>query len=558
MIQLSDKKYIAKFIDNLYKQGLRKVVISPGSRNSSLIISFINYGKFDCYTIVDERSAGFIALGMAQQLNEPVALVCTSGSAPLNYSPAIVEAFYQQIPLLVLTADRPAEMINIGESQTIDQTGIYSNYIRGEFSVARYMDHSNEHWINNFMTEIFDKCNGQVKGPVHINLPLREPLYKVCDFVTDFQNKTDFAEIGKTNGIDYSIYEKKISSAKKILILPGFMQPNQKLLILLDLFQHKTSSVVLAEHTSNLRSINVIQSMDNLLTLMDSPKNYVPDLLITFGNQLVSRKIKEFIRNNPPTEHWHIDLENKFDTFQCLTDHLKSSPENFFSKILTLLTESNDNSYYRQFTKLNESLKVKHAEFLNNTEWSDLKVFETILDKIPKSSTLHLANSTPVRYAQIFELPVGTKVYCNRGVSGIDGSTSTAIGASMVNKKENIFITGDISFLYDSNALWNKYKPKNLKIFLINNGGGNIFRFIPGPLESGCLEEYFETPHDVDIEALTKAYKVSHRQLKGLVELEEYLNNEFKIQKFEIVEIITPRFKNSEILKEYFHYLSSK
>lgn len=557
-VLLSDKQYISNFVDLLYKNGLRKVVISPGSRNSSLIISFVNYGKFECYSIVDERSAAFFALGMAQQLNEPVAIVCTSGSAPLNYSPAISEAYYQQIPLLVLTADRPPEMIDIGESQTIRQESIYKNYILADYTLVGYLDNYVESWFNNFVTEIYNEANGNTKGPVHINIPLRDPLYKTSEFDTDFSENKISESISQTNGIDYSVYAEKINKFKKILIVPGFMLPDPKLKLLTDMFITKTGAVMLAEHTSNLRSANIFQDMDKFIVSIKDKPEFKPDLLITFGNQLVSRKIKEFIPSDGSVVHWHISINNKIDIFNCLSAHIKSTTHNFFKKITPLIIKKEKQEYLSIFKTLKSELILRHNEYLSNTEWSDLKAFKTILTNLPKSCTLHLSNSTPVRYAQLFELPIGVKTFCNRGVSGIDGCTSTAVGASLVNKKNNFFITGDIGFLYDINALWNRYKPDNLKIFVINNGGGNIFRFIPGPDSSGCLEEFFETPHSVDLEKLASAYGIDYRKINSDIELNNFCSNNLNTTKFEIIEVVTPRFRNADILKKYFHYISGE
>ncbi len=218
-------------------------------------------------------------------------------------------------------------------------------------------------------------------------------------------------------------------------------------------------------------------------------------------------------------------------------------------------TASIESDYLQKTLKIREIRSKKHAEYLSKVAFSDLKAFEIILDKLPKSIQLQISNSSAIRYAQLFPIDKTIEVFCNRGTSGIDGSTSTAIGAAITTEKQTVLITGDVSFLYDSNALWNQYIPKNFKIILLNNGGGGIFRILPGHQETATFNTYFETSHSLTAEHLAKMYQFEYESVDIVKSLETSLINVFKSEKPTILEIFTPTHVNNLLLLDYFKNL---
>jgi len=274
-------------------------------------------------------------------------------------------------------------------------------------------------------------------------------------------------------------------------------------------------------------------------------------VLLTFGGLIVSKKIKEFLRNYPPKHHWHIDKKNAPDTFHCLEHHFKLSPQLFFSQFF-FLTNKKESNYQKYWLKIRAERKLKHRAYIDSIEFSDLKVFDIVLSTLPKQLLLQVANSSVIRYTQLFDIDNTLQVFCNRGTSGIDGSTSTAIGAAFVVQKQSILITGDISFFYDSNALWNNYIKNDFRIILINNSGGGIFRFIPGPQKSNALE-FFETPHALNASHLCKMFGLDYYAAEDESNLSKQLESFYKpSDQPKLLEIFTPATKNDQVLKKYF------
>lgn len=532
-------------------QGIKHIIISPGSRNAPLTIGFSNNPNFKCYSIVDERCAAFFALGIAQQLREPTAVVCTSGSALLNYYPAVSEAFYSQIPLIVISADRPHDKIDIGDGQTIRQENVYANHIL--FSANLTESESAE---NDFLIQRAITISKTEKGPVHINVPFEEPLYEtedICSVNPKIENLDTTFQFETINEETVSVWKQ----AKKKLILVGELFPKTISNEIIDSFANDDSVVVFTEKTSNFSHENFVSNIDTIITPFneDDFKNLQPDLLVTFGGMVVSKRIKAFLRKYKPKNHWHIDLWRAYDTYGCLTKHFKTTPELFFNEVYK--NEVQIKSEYKKWIKdLIQFRTLKQKEFVKNIPFSDFKVFDFIAQNLPNNIQLQISNSSAIRYLQLVDLNQSIEVFCNRGTSGIDGTTSTAIGASVVNNKPTVLITGDISFFYDSNALWNNYVPKNFKIILVNNGGGGIFRILPGHKETETFNTYFETSHQLNANHLCKMYGFDYLTAANEIELVESFeklisNNESP----SLLEIFTPEKINDKVLKEYFNKL---
>ena len=534
-------------------KGVTDIIISPGSRNAPLTIGFANNPNFTCYSIADERCAAFFGAGMGQQLKKPVALLCTSGSALLNYYPAVAEAFYSQIPLIVISADRPHDKIDIGDGQTIRQENVYTNHILFNANLLEDASPENDSLINEAINTAM-----QLRGPVHINAPFEEPLYETVAGLT-IQTPAIKPIVEDTSiQEDIKAYVDIWNKAKKKLVLVGVNDPGTIEAEVIERLAADPSVIVMTETTSNLYHENFLGSIDTIITPFthDDFEAWRPDILLTFGGMIVSKRVKAWLRKYTPAEHWHVDPLRAYDTFGCLTKHFISDANTFLNDFLSQ-TQEVEGNYQATAIELNAYRKRKQDEYLAKIPFSDLKAFEIILPALPDGSQLQLSNSSPIRYAQLFDMKPTVEVFCNRGTSGIDGSTSTAIGAAVASGKETILITGDISFLYDSNALWNNYIPKNFKIMLINNGGGGIFRILPGHDETPVFNTYFETTHNHTAEHLAKMYGFGYNTASNTEELKSQLQDFFsELQQPQILEVFTPMFENDKILLQYFKALA--
>ncbi len=534
-------------------KGITQIVISPGSRNAPLTLGFVNNPDFTCYSVADERCAAFFALGIAQQLNKPVALVCTSGSALLNYYPAFAEAFYSQIPLIVISADRPYSKIDIGDGQTIRQMNVFQNHSLYNANLTEGESNENDSKINNAINIAYTQ-----KGPTHINAPFEEPLYQTVRKMTVDPTISAFSKVYKTIAIDDIIaYTNLWNSATKKLIVVGVNAPNEIDEEITNAIANDPSIIVMTETTSNWHHPSFLTNIDTIITPFKEKdfKAFQPDILITFGGMIVSKRVKAFLRQYKPKHHWHIDSLRAYNTFGCLNHHFEASPNDFFNQILPF-TKRVLSDYFDKGKAVKNLRLVNHQKYLDKIPFSDLKAFEIIMPSLPKNSMLQLSNSSPIRYAQLFPIDSSISVFSNRGTSGIDGSTSTAIGAAVMSKRQTVLITGDVGFIYDSNGLWNDYVPKNFKIILINNGGGGIFRILPGHQETKVYNTFFETAHCHTAEHLAKMYGFEYSIASDVESLNLALDTLYsQNEKPSILEVFTPTLQNDKILLQYFKEL---
>lgn len=556
----SDKKNISLLTDIFVKSGLTNIVISPGSRNAPIIISFANRKEISAFSIVDERSAAFFALGLALKTGKTVAIACTSGSAVLNYASAISEAYYQKIPLLVITADRPTHLIDIGDGQTIRQNNVFGNFILGSYQLPLNINTKEEYYSAEILiNKALNNCLFPQRGPVHINVPFDEPIYNTTDEVISgkfiqVENKpVTYSDSQMHNFAD--VWNK----SNKVMIMAGQANQNIELDSALKNISNKQNTIILTETTSNRKGEKFIDTVDNLVSTFNKndAELFKPDLLVTFGGQVVSKMIKKFLRKNKPKIHWHISSSGEeMDTYFNLTNVIQIDETEFFNSIEQFLSPATGN-YSEQWQKRKSEIDGRKVEYLGQIEYSDLKVFETILTQLPQNSVLHLGNSTPVRYSQLFGNREDINYNSNRGVSGIDGQVSTAVGYAYNSEKLNILITGDLGFLYDSNGLMNNYLSPNLRIIVINNSGGGIFRFIPGPDTTPNLEEFFTAKHNWKAEYICKAFDVNYLKAENIDEVSNMLGLLFKSKKSmpTVLEITTPFENNSKILREYFNFI---
>ena len=554
MKQYSSKRSIQILSHLLKEYGIFNFIISPGSRNAPLAIHFSETDEFNCYSIIDERSAAFVGLGMAQSLKKPVVLTCTSGSAAANYYPAVTEAFYQNIPLLLLTADRPTDFVDLFDGQTIRQKDLFQQHSYGDFELLEDekegADEHNFEIIKKALELCFEK-----QGPVHINIPLSEPLYELVSElpmlppVEKTIQKKNF-EISSTVISDWN-------TSKKILILVGTRPYSEELQMQLSQLVKNHSAVVLTEMNSNLDNEKFFAHVDRyVFNFSESDfQNFAPDLLITVGQNVVSKKVKQFLRKAKPQKHWHVDSVWQPDTYFSLTQKIETTAEVFFSKLLNHI-KLEPQPYYNLWDVSRDKKDIKHQEYVLKTGFSDFYLFNRLSQNIPENYNIHFSNSTAIRYAQLFDFQKYHS-FCNRGTSGIDGSTSTAMGFAMADKNPTILITGELSFFYDINGLWNQYIPPYTRIVVFNNGGGDIFKFIPGPSKaSNALDEFIATKHSKNVELLAKHYGFSYTKVEDEDTLDRVLQNFFSPDtKPKILEVDTQEIENAEILKNYFAFL---
>ncbi|MBD81618.1 MAG: 2-succinyl-5-enolpyruvyl-6-hydroxy-3-cyclohexene-1-carboxylic-acid synthase [Crocinitomicaceae bacterium] len=551
----------AYLIANLFtKKGGTHVVISPGSRNAPLIKAFQDLNGVTCYSIVDERCAGFYGLGIAIATGKAVALVCTSGTALLNYSPAIAEAFYLGAPLVVMSADRPLDRIDTGEGQTIQQSGVYHNFQKGFLNVPE--DVLNNYDIIVKSSDLFDTMLKGKPGPIHFNLPLSEPLYEESVGHSDINNKLLSLSDQKLKVVRGTMLSNElihvINSKEKKLILCGNLGKSESLIDQLENLNKREDITVLFESISNLHTGCGIATIDRTLSA-GTTKELKPELVVTLGEHVISKKIKQLLKNTEALTHIHVsDSGHSYDTFQSDHKSQKMDKSDFLEQILRSLKDQNSD-YSSRWEQSEINGRKLHNEFMQRVPFCDLSVFNKVLSTIPAFYHLQSGNSSVIRYIQLFEFNQWKHCHANRGTCGIDGSTSTAIGYSTALKEPTVLITGDISFLYDSNGLWNDSIRSDFRIIVVNNQGGGIFRFIPGPDSVPNHEKFFETNHKLDIEPLSRTFGFSFDRVCNEKELEISLKTFFNDSRApKILEIRTPREQNAEVLKQYFSFIESK
>lgn len=536
------------------KKGIEHAILSPGSRCAPLTLAFARHPDIHARTISDERSAAFIALGMAQQLNQPVVLVCTSGSAALNYYPAIAEAFFQQIPLVILTADRPSAWIDQWDGQTIFQPEVYGKHVKKSFHFPDSFANEEQIWhAARIVNEAINLSKQFPAGPVHINVPLREPFYpaenekfKFPEIPREFTTVSSQTHLSKES---LKHIKSRLNDVSRILIVPGQQRPNAQIQSLLDQLSKNQKAVIVSDSISNLQSESTINLHDHWLGNESFHPSLAPDLVISFGKSVISKSLKQFLRKTA-SSHWHIQPDGQAkDTYQHLTRILACSPSQFLNWLTQNLPEQNVEFQFK-WLSLEKNVSESLQKTFDSVEFGEYPALHFILQKIPSSSKLHLANSMAVRYVNFLgKRP--QEIICNRGTSGIDGSNSTAVGCTFTTKEPVTLITGDMAFFYDRNAFWHNYSTPNLRVVIINNHAGGIFRLIDGPSKQPELEEFFETKQQLSANHLAKEFGFFYIKVKNQQELESALIDFYEpsIQP-KILEIESSSEKNAEILKQ--------
>ncbi len=465
--------------------GVMRCVLCPGSRNAPISATLSATPYMECRCVTDERSAGFAALGWAAQTHKPVAVCVTSGSALLNLHPAVAEAFYRHIPLLVISADRPAIAIGQQQGQTIPQPGALGSLVRCAVDLP---EHDEAH-ANRLINEALLALTHRDGGPAHINIPLSEPLFGVDDSPLPEPRLIDRVEFSAADtSLDNLAFATALDRMPRRLILFG--QLPQEPYIRPELQQAKTLAFI-GEHLSNAAAF--AQTRPDLVLGPEPDTALSPDLLITVGGCVISKRLQAFFRAHPPKEHWHLSCDGALiDTFGCLTRVVECFPYEFLHHMQPALL-SGDTAYAELWQR-------PLPEFPTDS-YSGMSIVGRLMAALPNPSVLHLGNSSAVRYSQLFPLPARVQVECNRGVNGIEGSVSTALGYAMADERLNVLVIGDLSFFYDMNALWMPGVRGNMRILLLNNGTGGIFSMVPG-----CpAHESVHGPHSAQAEAWVKS-----------------------------------------------------
>ena len=555
-MNISNKIVVQNILKACLNNGIEHVVFSPGSRNAPFALTFDAHPEIKTHVIHDERAAGFFALGVSQTIQKPVVLCCTSGSALLNYFPAISEAFYREIPLIVISADRPKRLINKGHGQTIMQTEVYGQHVKKSLSIEDMESNDRQDEI----FEIFSAASIVPMGPTHLNVHLEEPLYDSEYVNITGQEKQQFANAEDQNLISTEVLES--FNDKKILVLCGQGNINPRLKAALVGFNKNANVVILNENTSGVNDSSFINCIDRMLNSVDSniEKRFTPEIIITIGGAIVSKRIKAFFIKNKPKKHFAIKQSHiGTDLFLRLDRHLKIDASLFFETLNNRATLLNSKNYKGIWNQLDIQIKDRIPSFFKDKGTNaDLDIFHALYQVLPENCSLHLGNSSVVRYMQLFDPIPNIKYECNRGTSGIDGSTSTAVGCAIADpKKQHIFICGDVSFIYDSNALWIRPFPKNLKMIVIDNKGGGIFKIIEGAKSSKQLEKYFEANHQTSAEQVADGFGFRAYKSSKNTSYQEQIIDFFNDKATQLLVLKTDAMANPKRLDEFFKHLKN-
>ncbi len=565
--------YCRQIVDLLCLHGVRTAYCSPGSRNAPLLIALEACSEITKHVVIDERSAAFQAYGCALIERNPVAVICTSGTAVLDYAPAVAEAYYSGIPLIVISADRPREWIDQEDSQTIRQFGVLSHIVKGSYDVRAIPEGSEREYsedvkwtVNRTVNEALLTALQGKQGPVHINVQLGEPLGELSEELIPEQRYVSMISAADSlpKGVLNALAESALGS--KIMLVAGFSQPDHNIDKAVRAFASFPNVVVMAETLANLHDPQPMSTMIDavLCDMTDEEKEKMrPDIVISIGGALVSRMLKQYLRDYSPRSHWSLGYSNYFcDCFKALTHKIEIAPAPFFRQLSGVMRKSKikiDSDYAFQWNELRKKSALLTKKYIQNARWSDIKALEYIFSNY-KFDNLFLSNGTPIRYSQL--LPhVCHAEYCNRGVSGIDGSTSTAVGGAWAYKGKSILISGDISWLYDSGASALNDVPYDMRMIVIDNSGGGIFRFIKSTskIPQETLNHYFcvqDLPRVADIAASYAIDAMEVEDMENLAAGVKWLAEESDFPRLLVVR--TPAEDSARILSSYFVKNSKK
>lgn len=523
-MQTTDKETARMLAEALAAYGVTDLFSSPGSRNAPLLMAAARNEALTVRPVVDERSAAFIALGYSLVSQRPAALICTSGTALLNYAPAVAEAYYRKIPLIVISADRPAAWIGQDDSQTLPQPGVFGSMVKGSVSLKGEIATSEERWeINRKLNEAMHLALNGRPGPVHINVHLSNPLTEEAESPSPTFSKIEL--IAPYPGLNPSVGKRLAAetAGRNVLIVGGFCQPSETMNSAFALLAKSGNVVVVADALANLSCGGILQHPDLVAAseLLKLPEAR-PDILITFGGSLISAKMKEYLRGAAIPQHWHIgENDTLIDTYFSLTKRIEIPEGNFF-RYFAKLTERERNPLTRFKSLWMDAEKEQSELYMAGTaasSWDENRAVDLLMNRLPSQWNLQLSNGLTPRYALRSAAGRFHRRDCNRGVSGIDGSVSTALGASLAFKGTTVLVTGDMSMQYDLQALSSTLLTPRLKIVVINNGGGGIFRKIPTTRNLPELPELLSCELRLPLERIAEGYGLRYFKVASEEEL---------------------------------------
>ncbi len=501
----STKKNILQVVSLMKAHHIRYAVLCPGSRNAPLVQTLAACPDFSCYSIVDERSAAFFALGLSQAHQAPVAICCTSGSALLNIGPAVAEAFYQEIPLLVLSADRPAAWIGQKDGQTFPQPDVFGSLVKKSVQLPEPQDEESEWYCNRLINEALLALHSREhQGPVHINLPVSEPF---LDFsATELPAQRRIRRL--VRGDSFPEFMDLWNKATKVMVVLGQMKPDYEYDYLFRELEEK-GCVIVYEHLSNCPDTKcnvtgVYYHRDwNLMTagarqlLQEGNAFPLPDLVICCGGHIVSKSIKKFLRDLPQdTLFVQSALQDDLADPFMHTTHVVEG--NILSVLWEIAHKGEPKATFHADAWIPLSEKIHEATSELAISHSSIYRVKQVMELMPHPSAVHLANSSAVRLAELAKLNPHIPVYCNRGINGIEGSLSTAAGYAAGSAQITYLITGDLSYFYDLSILRHAACFPYLRVILLHNGGGEIFQLLPGMQQASQLEDYIAATHHAD------------------------------------------------------------
>ncbi len=544
----SDIKSILQLVSLTLAHGIEEVVLCPGSRNAPIVETFSQCAAFKCHAVTDERSAGFVALGAALRTGHPVAVCCTSGSALLNLHPAVAEAYYQQVPLLVISADRPQAWIGQMDGQTLPQPDVFRTLVKKSVSLPEIHSAEDEWYSNRLINEALLEMTHHTCGPVHINLPISEPLFRFS--VTKLPEER---VIRRYTHRDIDTLAELLNRYPRRMVIQGQSNPSDR--------QYYSTTqqgfVWLAEHIGNAEEQEVIRNFDTALYLLSEEEKHAlaPDVVITFSGHIVSKRLKQYLRAIPPKVHLHISPDGSMpDLFCALSGVVELSPEEFW-QALAARGGVSASDYAASWHKVTASIPAPHAPY------SELRAIGELMHQLPDDSVLHLANSSVVRFAQLYPLKPTIMVQCNRGTSGIEGSLSTAVGYASGCTRLNFIAIGDLSFFYDMNALWSEALTSNLRILLLNNGGGEIFHILPGLKMQQVAHNYIAADHTTSAKGWAEErgvrYICAHNEEQLLAAMSEFTAPSPCDHPL-MLEVFTSKEQDAAILKDYYHQIKQQ
>lgn len=555
--QQSLTAYVSVFIQQLIDGGVTKAVISPGSRSTPLAYLLQDHPLIDCHVNVDERSAAFYALGMAKADRMPVVLVCTSGTAAANYFPAVVEAHYARVPLIVLTADRPHELRGVGAPQAIDQLHLFGRHVKWFADMALPEDSQPvlQHVMRTAARAVA-KAKDAPMGPVHLNFPFREPLSPILGEWNKNRHSlsviSHYSSEKTLRNEDFQFLSKKINESSKGIIVVGPMnsdRANQAI----HQFALTTGFPVLVDPLSHLRGKlglegALIESYDAFLKSPAVKEKLTPDLIIRFGGMPVSKPLLQFLSPLTDTTHWLIDEGTEWrDPMSAVTDYIDCDEQAFINGLLPYLKDQKDDQWLKIWKKFNTVTVEQINNHIANGR-DEGAIVGRILKTLPPNSHVFVGNSMPVRDVDTFwtrsSAPLLT-VWANRGANGIDGVVSTALGMAAATKEPVYLIIGDLSMFHDLNGLLvSKQHPANLHIIILNNNGGGIFSFLPQSAEPEHFETLFGTPPSLDFTYAAQFYSLNYQLLDSIHQIEEGISALAQQKGVTLTEITTNRDEN--------------